>query len=308
MIKKAIIALSVVLLVLTVGVLRSSANQNSINAEEIKQMNAEILRLGKQRDTLKKQINELEDQLGYQKEDTAGSVYLCFTAADDRLVDEIYPFLLENEVPGVIVLRNGYTIGKQSFLNAERVAELEEAGWEFAIGPGSMMEFAGDESDVERFKAYMSEYLATQGRGISAVYFDLGQYQSYLDDAIRELGFTTVFYESDDTSAESDSLKRIPVMGYQNIQMGTATTQQFGGEVGLRVTINWIESTPLSARYEPTVFAEFVKNLVFLRDSGLMDFPVLMNGNESQNSAAQELERLYQELEKVGQELRKVYR
>ena len=146
--KKTLLAfLSVLVLGTLVALFGVQKTVNGRLSDDLKETNKVIRELENEKSGLEKQLGVSLDKL---------NATLCFSVADEQLYSEIYPILEEQDLTGVIILRNDQLPGDKYAIPVQDFLNLLQAGWSSAISL-SRPQGESDEAWKSRVQTYMQK-------------------------------------------------------------------------------------------------------------------------------------------------------
>ncbi|MGN0266699.1 MAG: hypothetical protein ACI4D7_03370 [Lachnospiraceae bacterium] len=173
-------------------------------------------------------------QAGEVEAEPEKGTVLCVIDPTQTFFDETYRFILDQEIKGVMILRNGDKPGKGNRISLESFTKLLEAGWSYGI---SVTEYDG--SGPENWKKAVDAYTDTLEETIGTApksYCFMNRYtQDYLD-ILKERGMNTVLVHDSYRDAEMNYITMVP---YTEENLETALNES-GTETGLEV---WAEDS-----------------------------------------------------------------
>lgn len=183
---------------------------NSDEAERLEEISLEMMRLNSERTELEREI-----ELAWKEYDnTLSGGDCCFVLFFDNLtpnlMTKVYPLLGEYGYKGTVVMNDYQVPGGMGCITLEDYNTLLTAGWDFAIGTGSV-DLKSDDS-VEELRAYLEEYerlLSADGLKLPQTFaFSKNQYDEKYTDLLLEFGFKVIRYEGGSLGKYSYSIGR----------------------------------------------------------------------------------------------------
>lgn len=138
----------------------------------------------------------------------------CFTLFVDNmtrnLIEEVYPLLTDFSFKATVVMSDGEMPGEKGCISKNDYDKLIRAGWDFAIGSGSVD--YKSENSVELLKKYLEDYklkLEENGYEMPKTFaFSEKQYDEKYIDLLLEYGFNVVRHFGEAGSKYSYSIER----------------------------------------------------------------------------------------------------
>ncbi len=272
MVKRVAAIVTVVLLIIGTVLGIRAVSQEKSESVQLQNDQKQITALQKEQSKLEQQLNNREGNGSKTVSESQLGILLCFTAADSNFMSTVYPAMKDADYTGLIALRNNIIPGDSDTITAGELQGLMTEGWNCVIGTGYMVDFDNEEKTVIRyFQNYMEKYVTNLREWAkitpTAVYFDENTYQTFLDESIEKLGFDTVYYEGDEVQSDNENLTLIHVLNYRDAAE-QAKSIDGGQTLGLRVTVDWTNNTPRTARYQKRIFANFLQDLKSAEQSG----------------------------------------
>lgn len=189
--KRISAVLMILVLLLSCGCNSRNNKEDNTDAENISQMmvayNAEKTILERE---LKEKINQYEAVLGGSK----CYFVLFLDNIEKNLIDAVLPEVADYGYAATAIMSDLHIPTEEGYISRSDYDKLVQAGWDFAIGTGSLDLSGDDKTDV--FKNYIDSYrVLLNGAGISmpeTIYFHQGDYSEALLEVIVEEGFKVV--------------------------------------------------------------------------------------------------------------------
>lgn len=149
-----------------------------------------------QRHVLNKQIEDAKEEYDVIMNGDGAYFVLFYDNMEANLIDVIYPLISADKYAyrGTVVMSDMKLPGDEGLITMNDYRTLEDEGWDFAMGTGSL-DLTGDNS-VEVLRGYIEEYkaaLAEKEIAIPATFcFNEGQYSEAYDSLLIEEGFKVI--------------------------------------------------------------------------------------------------------------------
>ena len=190
---------------------------------------------------------------------------LCFNVADEQLYSEIYPILEEQDLTGIIILRNDQLPGDKYAIPVQDFLNLLQAGWNSAISL-SRPQGESDEAWKSRVQTYMQKLQKRTGIKTKIYCFPEGACSEPEAKILEELGFETVLCHKLNDSLDSENLKIIKLYPYHAKALRKFLTKT-DGYCGVEVWVDWIDDTPKNLRYHEDTLRDLLSSDVIQIDS-----------------------------------------
>ncbi len=197
-------------IVVTLLLLTATGCGNSEETQRLEEVSAEMMRLNSERADLERDI-----KLAWEEYDSVLSggdccFVLFFDNMTQNLMTKVFPLVSEYGYKGTVVMNDYQFPGGEGCITKRDYETLKAAGWDFAIGTGSVD--LKSENAVENLRAYLEEYkalLSQESFDFPATFaFSKNQYDEKYTDLMLEFGFKVVRYEGGSLGKFSYSIGR----------------------------------------------------------------------------------------------------
>ncbi len=204
---KRIVAIFLVLM-LTVSFMAGCKSDN--DDKDLQKISDEMLKCNVKRVDLEREINALWEEYDAALSGGECCFVLFFDNLTPNIMDVIFPLLSEYDYKGTIVMSDYQIPGGEGCITMADYNKLIAAGWDFAIGNGSVD--MKSENAEENLRKYLDEYktlLSENGIEFPKTFaFAKNCYDDKYQDMMIEYGFNVVRHSGENGEKYSYSIER----------------------------------------------------------------------------------------------------
>lgn len=198
------------LLAIMLAVSMMAGCKSDSETKELKAISEEMLKCTVKRVDLEREINSLWKEYDEALSGGECCFVLFFDNMTPNVMEVIYPLLSEYGYNGTIVMNDYQMPGGEGCITVKDYNTLIEAGWDFAIGNGSVD--MKSENAEENLRKYLDEYkalLSENGFEFPKTFaFARNCYDDKYQDMMIEYGFNVVRHSGENGEKYSYSIKR----------------------------------------------------------------------------------------------------
>ena len=183
---------------------------NSEETRRLEEISAEMMKLNSERADLERDIEDAWEEYDSTLSGGDCCFVLFFDNMTQNLMTKVFPLVSGYGYKGTVVMKDYQFPGGEGCITKKDYETLKAAGWDFAIGTGSV-DLKSD-NRVENLRAYLEDYktlLSEEGFEFPSVFaFSKNQYDEKYTDLMLEFGFKVVRYEGGSLGKFSYSIGR----------------------------------------------------------------------------------------------------
>lgn len=199
-----------VFIIITLLLFVAAGCGNSEETRRLEEISEEMMRLNSERGDLERDIKDAWEEYDSALSGGDCCFVLFFDNMTENLMKKVFPLVSEYEYKGTVVMNDYQFPGGEGCITKKDYETLKAAGWDFAIGTGSV-DLKSDNS-VENLRAYLEEYktlLSQENIEFPSTFaFSKNQYDEKYTDLMLEFGFNVVRYEGGSLGKFSYSIGR----------------------------------------------------------------------------------------------------